>query len=187
MSPIVIFPDSTIDQEQQQPFTMDEEVLVLDEDEEVEARHTMMPSHYTLNAYSSENNHNSPEEQGRMSIRISFPVLIAAFAILSLLNFASFYQHGREARKLANDSLSQERYFLRTPVQLPQMELELELELDMQGEEGRQEEKDLFSMYPKCDSPLLKQIGNQICNLELNVPECNFDEGDCQQVTVSEN
>jgi len=93
-----------------------------------------------------------------------------------LLNFASFYQR-HEARKSANESITQERVFLRTPIQLLQMELELDIE------KGGQEEKDVFSMYPKCDSPLLSQIGNQICNLELNVPECNFDEGDCQQVS----
>ena len=170
MNHVVTFPDPRVDEEQQQPFTMDEEEVEVDE-EEVETHYL---SHGTPNTSTSEHNHTSSEQQGRRSIRISFPVLIAAFAILSLLNFASFYQR-HEARKLAYDSITQERIFLRIPVQLPQMELELD----------RQEEKQLFSMYPKCDSPFLSQIGNQICNLELNVPECNFDEGDCQQVSES--
>ena len=145
MSPIVTFPDSRIDEEQQQPFTMEEE-------EEVKTRHLVS---HTPNASTSENNHNSSEQQGRRSIRICipFPVLIAAFAILALLNFASFYQR-HEARKSANESITQERVFLRTPIQLLQMELELDIE------KGGQEEKDVFSMYPKCDSPLLSQIGN---------------------------
>ena len=168
MNHVIAFPDSGEDEEQQQPFTMEED------EEEVETHHL---SHRTPNAITSEIDQDTSEQQGRRSIRISFPVLIAAFAILSLLNFASFYQR-HEARNLSHDSITQERIFVRIPVQLsPQMVSELDIE------DGGQEVKQLLYMYPKCDSPFLSQIGNQICNLELNVPECNFDEGDCQQVS----
>ena len=41
----------------------------------------------------------------------------------------------------------------------------------------------LIEKLPNCSQPTL--VGNGVCNLELDIPECDFDGNDCATTTTS--